>query len=127
MAAIVDVYDALTSKRIYHNGLEPTEVLKKMVEWSEHHFNASMVHNFIRTIGIYPVGTLVRLQSGYLAVVIEQHHEDLLRPKVRLIFNIKTRSYVPPWDYDLSKSGSNDRIITCEVPSRWRIDPVFHL
>lgn len=127
MAAIVDVYDALTSNRIYHNGIEPTEVLKKMLEWSEHHFNAPLVHHFIRTIGIYPVGTLVRLESGYLAVVIEQHHDDLLHPRVRLIFNSKTLRYIPPWDYDLSKPGSHDRISAFEVPSRWRINPTQHL
>lgn len=127
MASIVDVYDALTSNRVYHDGAEPTEVLKKMLEWSEHHFNTTLVHNFIRTIGIYPVGTLVRLESGYLAVVVEQNHDDLLHPKVRVIFNSKTLSYVPPRDSDLSKSGSSDRIITFEVPSRWRIDPGRHL
>lgn len=127
MAAIVDVYDALTSNRVYHDGSEPTEVLKKMLEWSEHHFNTALVHNFIRTIGIYPVGTLVRLDSGFLAVVVEQNHDDLLRPKVRLIFNTKTLSYIQPRDSDLSKSGNSDRIITFEVPSRWHIDPGRHL
>lgn len=127
MAAIVDVYDALTSNRVYHNGNEPTEVLKKMLEWSEHHFSPSLVHHFIRTIGIYPVGTLVRLESGYLAVVIEQHHDDLLRPKVRLIFNSKTLSYIQPWDYDLSKPDGHDRISGFELPSRWRINPANYI
>lgn len=126
MAAIVDVYDALTSDRIYHNGIEPTDVLKKMLEWSEHHFNTALVHNFIRTIGIYPVGTLVRLESGYLAVVIEQNHDDLLHPKVRYIFNAQSHSYVPPRDIDLAKPGGHDRITTVEAPSRWRIDVNRH-
>jgi len=126
MAAIVDVYDALTSDRIYHNGIEPTEVLKKMLEWSEHHFNTALVHNFIRTIGIYPVGTLVRLESGYLAVVIEQNHDDLLHPKVRLIFNAQSHSYIPPREIDLTKLGGYDRIVAVEAPSRWRIDVSRH-
>lgn len=127
MASIVDVYDALTSNRVYHDGIEPTEVLKKMLEWSEHHFNTTLVHNFIRTIGIYPVGTLVRLESGYLGVVIEQNHDNLLNPKIRLIFNSRTLSYIKPRDLDLSKSGNSDRIITFEAPSRWHIDPGRHL
>lgn len=127
MAAIVDVYDALTSNRVYHSGMEPTEVLKKMLEWGEHHFNLPLVHHFIRTIGIYPVGTLVRLDSGYLAVVIEQNHDDLLHPKVRIIFNSKTLSYIPPRDYDLAKPGNGDRIFTFEVPARWHIDPARYL
>lgn len=123
MASVVDVYDALTSTRIYHTGREPTEVLRKLLEWSDHHFNLTLVHQFIRSIGIYPVGTLVRLDSGYLAVVVEQHHEDLLHPKVRLVFNSESRSYIPPRDYDLSKLGNHDRITSFEVPSRWGIDP----
>lgn len=126
MASIVDVYDALTSTRVYHLGSEPTEVLKKLLEWSDHHFNMHLVHHFIRTIGIYPVGTLVKLESGYLAVVIEQHHEDLLHPKVRAVFNSRTLSYISARDFDLSKPGNNDRIVSFEIPSRWRIDPRRH-
>lgn len=123
MAAIVDVYDALTSNRIYHTGLEPTEVLKKILEWSEHHFNSILVQNFIRTIGIYPVGTLVRLYSGHLAVVIEQNHDDLLHPKVKVIFNSKTHSYIQPRIVDLANSKSENNIVTFEHSSHWRIDP----
>lgn len=126
MGAIVDVYDALTSNRVYHTGSEPTEVLKKLLEWSDHHFNHHLVHHFIRTIGIYPVGTLVKLESGYLAVVVEQHHEDLLHPKVRAVFNSRTHSHIPPKDFDLSKPGG-DRIVSFEVPSRWHIDPSRHI
>ena len=123
MASIVDVYDALTSNRVYHHGSEPTEVLKKLLEWSEHHFNALLVQHFIRTLGIYPVGALVKLERGYLAVVVEQHHEDLLHPKVRAIFNCRSGSYISPKDYDLAKPGG-DRIVSYETPSRWHIDPI---
>jgi putative nucleotidyltransferase with HDIG domain len=126
MASIVDVYDALTSNRVYHNGSEPTEVLKKLLEWGEYHFNIQLVHHFIRTIGIYPVGTLVNLESGSLAIVVEQHHEDLLHPTVRTIFNSRSRSYTPPKDLDLSKPGNVDRIMSFEKPSRWRIDMARH-
>lgn len=127
MASIVDVYDALTSNRIYRSGSEPTEVLKKLLEWSDHHFNMHLVHQFIRTIGIYPVGTLVKLESGFIAVVIEQHHEDLLHPKVRMVFNSRSHSYVRPRDFDLSRPGSHDRIVSFETPARWRIDPRRHI
>ncbi len=127
MAAIVDVYDALTSNRIYHVGTEPTEVLKKMLEWSEYHFKTELVHHFIRTIGIYPVGTLVRLESGYLAVVTEQNHDNLLHPKIRLVFNAGTNSYISPRDVDLVRPEISDRIVTFEAPSKWHIDPARFL
>lgn len=127
MASIVDVYDALTSNRIYHSGVEPAEALKKLLEWSDFHFNTPLVHNFIRNIGIYPVGTLVRLESGYLAVVVEQHHEDLLHPKVKVIFNSRTLSYTPPSNLDLARPGCSDRIMSFEVASRWNIEPFRYI
>lgn len=127
MASIIDVYDALTSNRVYHTGIEPTEALKKILEWSEYHFNTQLVHQFIRAIGIYPVGTLVRLESGYLAVVVEQHHENLLRPKVKIIFNGNAHCYVPPKNFDLSKPGCNDRIVSFESPQHWHLNPLHFL
>ncbi|WP_026603230.1 HD-GYP domain-containing protein [Methylomonas sp. 11b] len=127
MASVVDVYDALTSTRIYHTGIEPTEVLRKLLEWSDHHFNLTLVHQFIRSIGIYPVGTLVRLESGYLAVVVEQHHENLLHPRVRVVFNARTRCYTPPADFDLSKPDCHDRITSFEVPAKCGVDPQRYL
>jgi putative nucleotidyltransferase with HDIG domain len=123
MASIADVYDALTSNRIYHRGEEPTAVLQKLLEWSEHHFNPELVQQFIRMVGIYPIGSLVKLRSGKLAIVIEQHHEDLLHPKVRIIFSTAANSFMIPNDLDLSKSGASDHIVSYEAPARWKIDP----
>lgn len=127
MAAIVDVYDALTSTRVYHPSSEPTAVLKQLLESAGHHFDTPLVHSFIRTVGIYPVGTLVKLENDDIAVVIEQHHEDLLHPKVRVFFNSRLRSYIRPKNYDLSKPNCQQRIIRFEIPSRWRIAPGTYL
>ncbi len=127
MAAIVDFYDALTSQRVYHDGTEPTAVLKQLLEKSDRHFAKTLVHSFIRTVGIYPVGTLVKLENDDLAVVVEQHHEDLLHPKVKSIFNCRLHSFIRPKDYDLSKPGCYQRITHFEIPSRWRIEPLAYL
>ena len=78
MAAIVDVYDAITSDRVYHKGMAPTEALRKLYEWSKFHFNPELVHAFVKVIGIYPVGTLVRMESGRLAVVVEHRKSNML-------------------------------------------------
>ncbi|QPK62486.1 HD-GYP domain-containing protein [Methylomonas sp. LL1] len=127
MAAIVDVYDALTSQRVYHAGAEPTAVLKQLLECCGQHFDMPLVHSFIRTVGIYPVGALVKLENDDLAVVVEQHHEDLLHPKVKAIFNSRLRSFIRPRDYDLSKPSCHQRIVCFEIPSRWRIEPYAYL
>lgn len=125
MAAIVDVYDALTSDRCYHQGMQPTEALRKLLEWSKFHFNPGLIHAFIRSIGIYPVGTLVQLESGMLAVVVEQREKSLLQPLVRAIFNTRKGHYITPQEIDLSKPlgrGGGDRITRHESPEKWRIE-----
>lgn len=126
MASIVDVYDAITSDRCYHKGMEPTVALRKMFEWSKFHFNPELVHTFVRSIGIYPIGTLVMLESGRIGIVIEQREVSLAQPLVRVVFNAKKDYYIQPEDVDLSKplgKGGADKIISHESPAKWGIDP----
>jgi len=122
MASIVDVYDAISSNRVYHRGMRPSEALKKLLEWSEFHFDPKLVHSFIRAIGIYPSGSLVRLESGRLAVVRNQNESNLLRPVVTVIYHTHKMQYLPPQQIDLT-SGA-DKIVSYEDFSRWKIDPV---
>lgn len=122
MASIVDVYDAITSNRCYHKGMEPTDALRKLFEWSKFHFNPELVQAFIHSIGIYPVGTLVMLESGHLAVVIAQREKNSLHPLVRVVFNAKKGYYLTPKDVDLSKPLGADRIVSHESPAKWGID-----
>ncbi|MGA2080028.1 MAG: HD-GYP domain-containing protein [Holophaga sp.] len=124
MAAIVDVYDALTSNRIYHRRMEPPAALTKLFEWSDHHFDSELVQHFIQAIGIYPVGSLVRLDSRRLAVVTEQGAQGLLFPKVRVVYDILHGRKIPPKDLDLSGPESGgDVIVTNEDPDAWGINP----
>ena len=130
MAAIVDVYDALTSNRCYHQGMPPTDALRKIYEWSKFHFNPELVQAFMRVIGIYPVGTLVRLESGRLGVVVEQNDSSLISPKVKVFFSIKSNAHIPPEVVDLSRRmghGGGDRIVKHESPEKWKIDPLRFL
>ncbi|WP_292931268.1 HD-GYP domain-containing protein [Noviherbaspirillum sp.] len=127
MAAIVDVYDAITADRCYHKGMSAAEALRKIYEWSKFHFNPLQVQSFMRCVGIYPVGTLVLLESGRLGVVIEPHETNLLAPKVRIFFSTKSNTYIKPQDVDLSKPlglGGGDKILSHEAPEKWRVDPM---
>jgi putative nucleotidyltransferase with HDIG domain len=121
MSSIVDVYDAISSDRVYHKGMQPSEALKKLLEWSNHHFDPKLVHSFIRAIGIYPSGSLVRLESGRLAVVREQNEGDLLHPQVEVIYHTGSQCYLTPERIDLRHS--NDRLVSHEEFSKWNIDP----
>ncbi|RQW27106.1 HD-GYP domain-containing protein [Rhodobacteraceae bacterium CH30] len=130
MAAIVDVYDALTSERCYHNAMSPTDALRKIYEWSKFHFNPQLVQAFMRCIGIYPVGTLVMLESGRLGVVIEQNDNSLAAPKVKVFFSSKSNTHIRPEIVDLSRNlgmGGGDKIVRHESASKWRLDPLRFL
>jgi len=126
MASIVDVYDAITSNRCYRKAMDPTVALRKMFEWSKFHFDPLLIQAFVRTIGIYPVGTLVMLESKIIAVVIDQQGRDLTRPLVRAVFDAKNNCNLTPRDIDLSLpmgQGGGDRIISHEAAAKWNIDP----
>ena len=80
MAAIVDVYDAITADRCYHKGMSATDAAQDF-RMGKFHFNPQYVQAFMRCVGIYPTGTLVLLESGKLGVVTEQHESNLLQPR----------------------------------------------
>jgi len=67
IVSITDVYDAVTSDRVYHDGMTPHEALKKLYEWMPGNFDFELMKTFIRTIGIYPVGSVVELKPGISA------------------------------------------------------------
>jgi putative nucleotidyltransferase with HDIG domain len=134
MAAIVDVYDAITSNRIYHKGMEPPLALKKIYEWSdrssaaEPHMDEELVQHFIHALGIYPVGSLVQLESQRLAVVLEQSQEDLLSPRIRVMYDCARRRKIEPFDLDLANLGEvQDAIIGNEDPDDWKVNPFEYL
>jgi HD-GYP domain-containing protein (c-di-GMP phosphodiesterase class II) len=122
MASIVDVYDAITSERVYHRGMAPTQALKKLLEWSSHHFDPALVQSFIRSIGIYPSGSLVMLESKRLGVVVEQNEGNLLEPVVRVFYHAGQQHYIRPQMIDLARS-QQDRISNFESYEKWNIDP----
>ncbi|HAV36499.1 MAG TPA: phosphodiesterase [Massilia sp.] len=126
MAAIVDVYDAITSDRCYHKGMPAADALRKIYEWSKFHFSPSLTQEFMRCVGIYPVGTMVMLESGRLGVVVEPHESNLLTPKVNVFFNTRSQTYIRPELLDLSRPlgfGGGDKIVRHESPEKWRVDP----
>lgn len=120
MGAVCDVYDAVTSSRCYKLGWEPAEAIRKMAEWQEGHFDHDVFHAFVKTIGIYPSGTLVKLKSTRLAVVIEQSENNLLTPLVKVFFSTIENAPLQPELLDLAKS--TDNIAGTEDPKKWGFD-----
>ena len=117
MGAVCDVYDAITSTRCYKSGWDPSESIRKMAEWQEGHFDRTVFQAFVKTIGIYPSGTLVKLKSTRLAVVIEQSTKNLLTPIVKVFFSTQANTPIPPEIIDLSQSS--DTILNVEDHKKW--------
>lgn len=116
MGAVCDVYDAITSNRPYKAGWDPANSVAKMASWKGH-FDPLIFQSFVKSLGIYPVGSLVRLQSGRLAVVTEQNPQSLVTPIVKAFFSINAQMPMTPVVLDLSQSS--DQIVSRENPHLW--------
>ena len=118
MGAVCDVYDAISSNRPYKVAWGPAESIQRMGSWKGH-FDDYIFKAFVRSLGIYPVGALVRLQSDRLAVVLEQGEASLLKPKVRVFFSVKRNEPIFVQVVDLAAPDCADRIVGIESPSKW--------
>lgn len=116
MGAICDVYDAITSNRPYKSGWDPAESVARMASWKGH-FDMQLFTLFVKSLGIYPVGSLVKLESGRLAVVAEQNAGALTTPVVKVFFSTKSNMPVPVQRLELQ--GSADRIVGRESAAQW--------
>lgn len=127
MGAVCDVYDAITSNRPYKAGWDPAESIRKMAEWADGHFDSRIFQAFVKSLGIYPVGSLVRLKSGKLGVVIEQSPASLLTPRVKVFYSTKSHTRIPPRVIDLSTPGCPDGIQARENPTDWDFPDLMEL
>jgi putative nucleotidyltransferase with HDIG domain len=119
MGAVCDVYDAITSNRPYKSGWDPAESLRKMAEWSKGHFDTMVFQAFVKSLGIYPIGSLLMLSSGRLGVVVEQTSKSLTTPMVKVFYSTKSKMRIPPQIIDLSKPDTNEKILSREDPEKW--------
>ncbi|MFZ2321793.1 MAG: HD-GYP domain-containing protein [Pseudomonas sp.] len=119
MGAVCDVYDAITSDRPYKNGWDPAESIRKMAEWCKGHFDDAVFKAFVKSVGIYPTGSLVRLESGRLGVVMDQHETSLLTPRVKVFFSAKSKAPIPQQIIDLAKLVGREKIVGRESQEDW--------
>ena len=127
MAAIVDTYDAMTSARPYRAALSPSHALRQLYDKGGAQYDPALVSAFVKTVGIYPVGTLVLLESGHLGVVEQLNPENMLTPLVRIFYHTGRQQYLTePVDIDLSRKIGNHygQIVRAETFERWGISPL---
>ncbi len=90
-----------------------------MASWKGH-FDEDLLRTFIRSLGIYPTGWMVRLQSGRLAIVVAQNPDRLTAPMVKVFFSANTYSRLEPETLDLHAPGCSERIVGRESPEKWQ-------
>ncbi len=128
MAAIIDVYDAVTAIRAYHNGCPPTEGLRILMREASHGLDKQLTQRFVRCVGIYPPGTLVRLSTGMLGVVLKAHPSLIDRPVVQIVYDIRQQRMLDaPRTVDLSRSRAGHRVESYEDPEQWAVPPELFL
>lgn len=130
ISAIVDVYDAVTSDRHYSGGMSAEEALKRMYEWRKKDFKSQMVEEFIKCMGIFPIGSLVELSTGTIGVVVTINRARRLKPKVALVLTATRTPFRHRFIADLAdvRAGAEELKIKRVLPAGAHgINPMDHI
>jgi len=121
---IVDVYDALTSRRVYKEPMAPSKALGLMYQWRDRDFPPQAIENFIRCVGVFPLGSFVRLSSGEYGIVASANPLAATRPEVKVVFDSKFRPLIPRVVDLEALSGTTGSLDITEVlnPAEHKID-----
>lgn len=110
MAAICDTFDFLLSQASTAVALDPAKAIQHMKAMSEA-FDEEILRQFIESVGLYPVGSFVRLRSDKLAMVIDEDHKDHTRPVVQAFYSLGSGQQIKPHRIELARKGEDDRIL----------------
>jgi putative nucleotidyltransferase with HDIG domain len=131
IVSIADVFDALRSNRVYRQGLATARIRSIMGEQGNPAFNQTLLKRFVNLMGLFPVGTLVRLTTDEVAVVTAEHPTDPFRPQVKILTDEKGDTLEAPllantWERDAR--GEHTRAVVEAVdPESTDIDPLQYL
>ncbi len=115
IVAVADVYDALTSDRVYRKKLKTNEVFDYMTTHGVYHFDPVIIENFVKHIALYPVGSGVLLNSRERGIVVRSNDKYPTRPIVRILNDEKHREMIKYHEVDLSASTGSYIVDCCEV------------
>ncbi len=122
MIAIVDSYDAMTAERIYKAGMHPIKAFKILMKEVDNGYDTALVEQFVNCMGLYPVGTLVKLTSGKLGLISRLNKSQALQPFVRVFYNTRLNQAIAMEEIDLSQSKHKDQIDCCIRPKDFNIN-----
>lgn len=87
IVSITDVYDAITSDRCYHDSMSPHTAMQRLYEWMPDNFDRELLQKFIKTMGIYPIGSVVELKTGHIGAVVKLNEGYHLKPVIMLVMD----------------------------------------
>ena len=93
MAGIIDVYDAMTSKRPYSEAIAQHAALQKIYNWRNKFFQDELVEQFLQCLGVYPTGSLVEMNTGEVGIVLSQNRTQRLKPKIMMLLDADKSRY----------------------------------
>lgn len=109
MISICDIFDALCAQRVYKQGIAQIRAFAILLELAKmNHLDTTLVNQFIKCMGVYPVGSLVKLSSERLAIVGDRNPDTPTKPKVKAFFSLRQNTFVPTTEIDLSKSDNDE-------------------
>lgn len=131
IVTVADVFDALRSHRIYREGLATDRIKAIMARKDDPTFHPRLLRRFVNLVGLYPVGTLVRLTTEELAVVVHEHPGDPFRPQVKVLCDRDNRRLEEPFlvnTWERNDRGDFERAIVEAVDHEpLGLDPVAYL
>ena len=128
IVSIADVFDALRSNRPYREGLATARIRSIMGEQGNPAFNQTLLRRFVNLMGLFPIGTIVRLSTEEIGVVTAEHPEDPFRPQVKIIFDasgarLEYEQLVNTWERD-PRGGFPRAVVESVDPDSIELDPL---
>ncbi|PSJ40991.1 phosphodiesterase [Sphingomonas deserti] len=117
MGAICDVYDALTSNRAYKRAWSPVQAITEMAGWHGQ-FDPDLLFTFMQSIGVFPVGMVVRLRSNRLGVVLDPGRRASTA-RVLAFYSIARNSAIAPEAIILADGAYGDAVVAKADPAHW--------
>lgn len=114
--AVCDVYDALTSNRVYREAIEPHKAIAYIMQHSDTHFDAKLVELFVDNVAPYPIGTMVKLNNGLKGIVVHVRPRNSFRPVIKVLGDNENKIVRQPYDFNLNHPD-HSRVHIVEVVS----------
>jgi len=122
MIAIVDTYDAITADRCYKAGMSSKKALQILLQDTPEKYDEVLVTQFVKSVGIFPAGSLVKLNNQKIAMVLKQHPVRANKPTVKVFYSVRGNHYLEPKELDLATASNGVKIVDAVIASDYKLD-----